>query len=46
MRRIKSTTDPEALLAKKGRGKEARLAYAEQALMENHNGLLVDFRLT
>ena len=41
-----STTDPEALLAKKGRGKEARLAYAGHALMENHNGLLVDFQLT
>src|SRR5436190_20361124 len=38
-----STTDPEALLAKKGKGKEARLAYAGHALMENHNGLLVDF---
>src|SRR6476469_3598862 len=33
-----STTDPEALLAKKGKGKEARLAYAGHALMENHNG--------
>jgi transposase len=41
-----STTDPEALLAKKGTGREARLAYAAHALMENHNGLLVDFQLT
>jgi transposase len=41
-----STTDPEALLAKKGRGKEARLAYAGHALMKNHNGLLVDFQVT
>ena len=41
-----STTDPEALLAKKGRGKEARLAYAGHALMENHNELLVDFQLS
>jgi transposase len=41
-----STTDPEALLAKKGKGKEARLAYAGHALMENHNGLLVDFQLS
>ena len=41
-----STTDPEALLAKKGRGKEARLAYAGHALMENHNGLLVDFQMS
>src|SRR6195256_5981965 len=30
-----STTDPEALLAKKGKGKEARLAYTGHALMEN-----------
>jgi transposase len=42
----RSTTDPEALLAKKGKGKEARLAYAGHALMENHNGLLVDFQLS
>ena len=41
-----SRTDPEALLAKKGPGKEARLAYAGHALMENHNGLLVDFQVT
>jgi transposase len=41
-----STTDPEARLAKKGKGKEARLAYAGHALMENRNGLLVDFQLT
>jgi len=38
-----STTDPEARLAKKGRGKEAHLAYAAHALMEHRNGLLVDF---
>jgi len=41
-----STTDPEARLAKKGKGKEARLAYAGHALMENRHGLLVDFQLT
>jgi transposase len=41
-----STTDPEALLAKKGRGKEARLSYMGHALMENHNGLLIDFQMT
>jgi len=41
-----SRTDPEALLAKKGPGKEARLAYAGHALIENHNGLLVDFQVT
>jgi transposase len=41
-----SWTDPEALLAKKGPGKEARLAYAAHALMENHSGLLVDLQVT
>ena len=33
-----STTDPEARLAKKGAGKEARLCYTESVLMENRNG--------
>ena len=41
-----STTDPEARLAKKGRGKEAKLAYAGHALMENRHGLLVDFQVS
>jgi transposase len=41
-----STTDPEAVLAKKGRGKEARLSFMGHALMENRNGLVVDFQLT
>jgi transposase len=41
-----STTDPEALLAKKGKGKEAKLSFSANALMENRNGLLVDFRVT
>jgi len=41
-----SRTDPEALLAKKGKGKEARLSYMGHALMENHHGLLVDFQLS
>jgi len=41
-----STTDPEARLARKGKGKEARLAYAGHALMENRNGLVVDFQLS
>jgi transposase len=41
-----STTDPQARLAKKGRGKEAHLAYAGHALTENRNGLVVDFQLT
>jgi transposase len=41
-----STTDPEAQLARKGPGKEAKLSYAAHALMENRNGLLVDLRVT
>jgi transposase len=41
-----STTDPEARLFRKGAGKEAHLAYLGHALMENRNGLLVDFQLT
>jgi transposase len=39
-----STTDPEARLAKKGKGKEAHLAYAGHALMEHRNGLLGDYQ--
>jgi transposase len=41
-----STTDPEARLAKKGKGKEAHLAYTGHALMDNRNGLVVDFQMT
>jgi len=41
-----STTDPDARLMRKGKGKEARLAYLGHALMENRNGLLVDFQMT
>ena len=37
-----SKTDPEAKLARKGEGKEARLSYSLNGLMENRNGLLVD----
>ncbi len=38
-----STTDPEAKLAKKGPGKEAKLCYSANALMENRHGLLIAF---
>jgi IS5 family transposase len=38
-----SSTDPEAKLAKKGAGKEAKLCYSANALMENRNGLLIGF---
>jgi transposase len=40
-----STTDPEARLAKKGAGKEARLCYTESLLMENRNGIMIDLRV-
>jgi hypothetical protein len=41
-----STTDPKALLARKGKGKEARLCFAGHILMENRNGLAVDVVIT
>ncbi len=41
-----STTDGEARLAKKGRGKEAKLCFNGHVLMENRNGLVVDIALT
>lgn len=41
-----STTDPEARLLKKGKGKEAKLCFMGHALMENRNGLVVDSRLS
>jgi len=36
-----STTDPQAKLYKKGRGKEAKLCFMGHALMENRHGLVV-----
>ena len=42
----RSTTDPEALLYRKGPGMEARLCYIGHGLMENRSGLIVDTRLT
>ena len=41
-----STTDPEAFLAKKGKGKEAKLCFMGHILMENRNGLVVDVAMT
>jgi transposase len=38
-----SMTDPEARLARKSNGEGAKLAFSGHALMENRNGLLVDF---
>jgi transposase len=36
-----STTDPDARLYRKGRGKESKLSFMGHALMENRNGLVV-----
>jgi transposase len=41
-----STTDPEAQLYRKGRGKEAKLSFMGHALMENRSGLIVAATLT
>ena len=41
-----STTDPEARLARKGAGKEAKLSYAGHVLMENRNGIAVNSQVT
>ena len=41
-----STTDPDARLFRKGRGKEAKLCHMGHLLMENRNGLIVDAMLT
>lgn len=41
-----STTDPEARLFRKGKGREAKLSYMGHVLMENRNGLVVDAELT
>jgi len=38
-------TDPEAKLMRKGKGKPAVLCFSGHAMMENRNGLLVDFRI-
>jgi transposase len=37
-----SNTDPESQLARKGPGKEAKLSYSGNLLVENGNGLIVD----
>ena len=40
-----STTDPDARLARKGNGKEAKLSYSGHLLIENGNGLIVNTEL-
>jgi transposase len=42
----RSTTDPEARLARKGAGREAKLCYAGHSLIENRHGLIVACELT
>ena len=42
----RSTTDPDARLAKKGKGKKAKLCFGAHVLMDNREGLVVDVRLT
>ena len=42
----RSTTDPKAMLAKKGKGKEAKLCFMGHILMENRNGLVVNVAMT
>src|SRR5438445_4520590 len=41
-----STTDPDAKLARKGPGKEAKLSYSGHVLMENRNGIAVNGQVT
>jgi transposase len=41
-----STTDPDARLDKKGKGRPAQLAYLGHVLMDNRHGLVVDTELT
>ena len=41
-----STTDPEARLYRKGKGKEAKLCFMGHALMENRSGLIVETETT
>jgi len=42
----RSTTDPEARLARKGDSQAAKLCYAGHSLTENRNGLIVEAELT
>jgi hypothetical protein len=42
----RSTTDPDARLARKGDGQPARLSFAGHVLMEHRSGLAVDVQIT
>ena len=37
-----SKTDPDSMLARKGKGKESKLSYSGNLLVENRNGLIVN----
>src|SRR5262249_29022 len=41
-----STTDPDALLARKGKGREAKLSYAGHVLLDNRHGLVANICVT
>src|SRR5215471_10280079 len=41
----RSTTDAQAKLARKSNGTTSKLSFSAHSLMENRNGLLVDFRV-
>jgi hypothetical protein len=41
-----STTDPDAMLAHKGPGREAKLAYAGHVLLDNRHGLVANVCVT
>jgi transposase len=41
-----STTDPDAVLARKGAGREAKLSYAGHALLDNRHGLVANVCVT
>jgi hypothetical protein len=41
-----STTDPDAMLARKAQGKEARLSYAGHVLLDNRHGLVANVCVT
>jgi hypothetical protein len=45
MRRTRRRTDPDAKLARKGAGKEAKLSKSGNLLVENRNGLIVNAEL-
>ena len=41
-----STTDPDAMLARKGRGREAKLSYTGHVLLDNRHGLVANVCVT